>query len=105
MAGDQKRGSNFGLRRVHIGAIGENFTTGLKDNVSTYGLTRGTSNAGPVVAGVAALIYSVCPDLSPKQVKEIIIESATPVNSLRGKIESGGVVDAYNAVKTALQFK
>jgi subtilisin family serine protease len=97
-------GSNYGENRVEIAAIGENFTTGLRNGESTYRTGNGTSDAGPVVAGVAALILAVRPDLEAKQLKKVIMDSATPLESLRGVISCGGVVNAHNAVRSALAF-
>ena len=62
--GDRWRGSNYGKRRVEIAAPAENFTTSLRNRQSTYEVANGTSNAGPVVTGVAALVLSIRPDLS-----------------------------------------
>ena len=101
LAGDRKLGSNYGKRLVQIGAIGSNFTTFLKNNQSVYALAGGTSNAGPVVAGVAALMLSVRLQLTIKDLKEILLKTATPVKALDGKVECGGVVNAYRAVKMA----
>ena len=98
----QTRGSNWGIRRVQIAAIGDNFTTSLKDNRSVYGVQGGTSNAAPVVSGVAGLVLSVRPKLTAVQLKEILIKSVTPLDSLKDKIASGGVVNAYRAVKLAV---
>ncbi len=47
---------------------------------SEYDTFNGTSMAAPMVAGIAALLRSYFPDLKAKQVKEIILESALPVN-------------------------
>ena len=51
------------------------------DPSSQYGTNwsggfNGTSAAAPVVTGVASLIFSVNPNLTPKEVKKIIIDSA-----------------------------
>ncbi len=43
----------------------------------------GTSASAPIVAGVASLIYSINPDFTPKQVKDILINSATKYVSKR----------------------
>jgi len=101
--GGQVRGSDYGARRVEIAAIGQNFTTGLHDNLSTYAVSDGTSNAGPVVAGVAALVLSVRPDLDAVALRRVILDSAMPLSTLRGLVSSGGVVNAARAVKLALE--
>lgn len=94
--------SNFGRTRVHIAAIGENYTTHVQHGLSAYRVTGGTSNSAPVVSGVAALILSLRPDLSGQQVKEILMKSAKRLPALEGKVACGGMVDAYAAVREAL---
>ena len=86
--------SNYGTH-VDIYAPGENiistFNTALCLNGScTYGdengthlangyhYWSGTSFAAPMVSGVAALMLSVNPDLTGAEIKEIILETATP---------------------------
>jgi subtilisin family serine protease len=101
VTGGQTRGSNWGVKRVDIGAIGDNYSTFLKNNVSVYAVSGGTSNAAPVVAGVAALVLSVNPNLTATELKKVILDSATPVEALKGKVRCGGVVNAYRAVKLA----
>ena len=95
------RGSNFGKRRVEIAAIGANFTTGIQNGLPIYEMTGGTSNAGPVVAGVAALMLAVNPQLTAVELKRLLMESATPVAALKGKVACGGVVNAFRAVSAA----
>ncbi|WP_339383323.1 S8 family peptidase [Oculatella sp. LEGE 06141] len=43
-----------------------------------YGFSDGTSMAAPHVAGVVALLLSARPDLTPAQVKDIIVATANP---------------------------
>ena len=73
--------------------------------MSDYDLAGGTSNSAPVVTGVAALVFSVRPDLSGEQVKQILLESARRLPALEGKLVTEGVIDAYAAVTAALKFK
>ena len=70
--------------------------------MSVYRLTGGTSNAAPVVTGVAALLLSVRPQLKARELKQILMESSTKLPSLKGKIASGGMVNAYSALKMAM---
>ncbi|HVN78146.1 MAG TPA: S8 family serine peptidase [Terriglobia bacterium] len=98
----QTRGSNWGIRRVQIAAIGDNFTTSLKDNRSVYEVSGGTSSAAPVVSGVAGLVLSARPTLTAVQLREVLMKSVTPLDSLKGRITSGGVVNAYRAVNLAI---
>lgn len=97
-------GSNFGRHSVEIAAIARNYTTWVRNGLSTYGLAGGTSSSAPVVTGVAALIFSLRPDLSAMQVKQILLDSARRLPALEGKLVVGGVVDAHAAVVAGLRF-
>jgi subtilisin family serine protease len=97
-------GSNFGVQNVDIAALSQNFTTGLRHNHSIYRLSGGTSNSTPVVSGVAALIFSIRPDLDGLEVKEVLMRSATPLGGLQGKVKSGGMVNAFEALKLAQSY-
>lgn len=94
-------GSNYGIHRVDIAAIALNYSTGITNGIGTYELTGGTSNAAPVVTGVAALMLSVNPKLNAVQLKELLMSSSRKLPGLRGKIKSEGMVDAYAAVLEA----
>lgn len=100
--GDRVLGSNYGRRRVQLGAIGMNFTTDLVHGREAYGLSGGTSNAGPVVAGVAALVLSVRPELGAEALRDLLLSTVTPVPELAGRVASGGVVNARRAVEAAV---
>ncbi len=73
--------------------------------------------ASPSTAGVAALLMSYFPELTAVQVKDILMKSTRKFDNLKvqkpggGEIEfsqlstSGGLVNAYEAVKLAQQMK
>jgi subtilisin family serine protease len=100
-AGERVLGSNFGPRNTDIAAPEQTFTTFFQDGRNTYRLAGGTSNAGPIVAGIAALALSVNPKLSALELKKILMKSATPLPALSGKIACGGMVNAYRALLAA----
>jgi hypothetical protein len=50
------------------------------------------------VAGVAALILAKEPNLSVEKLKERLIKSVDPIDSLKGKVESGGRLNAAKAL-------
>ncbi|HMA53507.1 MAG TPA: S8 family serine peptidase [Acidobacteriota bacterium] len=100
-AGDRWLGSNFGPRNVDIAAVEQSFSTFVENGRSAYRLAGGTSNAGPVVAGVAALTLSVDPRLSAAALKKILMSTATRLPGLEGKVGSGGMVNAYDALLAA----
>lgn len=60
---------------------------------------KGTSMASPHVAGVAALIYSINPDISGERVKDIICETAQGIYTKEGD----GLVNAKLAVEKAME--
>jgi subtilisin family serine protease len=100
-AGERWLGSNFGPRNVDIAAVEQSFTTFVENGRSTYRMAGGTSNAGPVVAGIAALALSVEPGLGPGALKKVLLDSARRLPSLDGRVGCGGIVDAYAALLAA----
>ena len=67
-----------------------------------YRLATGTSFATPIVAGVAALAWSVNPDLRPITMTEILTDSAADLGARGDDSTYGaGVVDATAAVELA----
>ena len=100
-AGERVLGSNYGARSVDIAALDENFTTFLQNGRSSYRLAEGTSNSGPVVAGIAALTLAVRPDLSAAALKTILMDNATRLPALAGKVACGGMVNAYTSLRAA----
>ena len=103
--------SNYGKNNVDIFAPGDKIyaTTPL----NTYEYLQGTSMASPNVAGVATLIRSYYPSLTAIQVKQIIMESGTPLKNevmvgdpkQKAKFseisKSGRIVNAYNSLLLA----
>ena len=106
--------SNYGKNNVDIFAPGDKIyaTTPL----NTYEYLQGTSMASPNVAGVATLIRSYYPSLTAVQVKQIIMESGTPLKnqvvigedkhkaSFADASKSGRIVNAYNALILAAKM-
>lgn len=88
--------SNWGVKSVDVAAPGEGILSTIPGG--KYGKMTGTSQATAFVSGLAALILSKSPNLNPNQIKDLIIKNVTPVASLRGKIASGGKIDAYRAL-------
>ena len=107
--------SNFSRTGVDVFAPGVSIWSTVPKG--GYERLQGTSMASPVVAGVAALLLAYYPSLTPADVKDIIIQSATrfPNQSVVRPGEggqrvpfaqlsvSGGVVNVYNALRLAEQ--
>jgi len=110
--------SNYGKREVDVFAPGVKIYSTIPGG-NTYGEKDGTSMASPVVAGLAALILSYYPELSAEQVISIIKLSSLKVSdkltlkpgtedekvSLYDLSSTGGLVNAYDALKLASTFK
>jgi hypothetical protein len=58
----------------------------------------GTSMATPHVTGIAVLLLSHEPSLTPAQIKERILMTAEPKASLASRSVSAGLANAYNAL-------
>jgi len=105
--------SNYGRKEVDVFAPGTRIYSTLPGG-NKYGNLDGTSMAAPVVTGVAALILEYFPSLSPAEVKYCIKKSVSvPTSkikkpgspdklvSMADLSESGGIINAYGAVKLA----
>ncbi|MEW6282811.1 MAG: S8 family peptidase [Candidatus Eremiobacterota bacterium] len=70
-----------------------------------YVLLSGTSMATPVTAGVAALVCQANPDLSPREVIQLMKETAEQRPDMLPILQGAGLVDPGKAVKKALELK
>lgn len=94
--------SNYGENRK-ISAPGTEIPS--TRSTDTYYLSKGTSAASAVVAGVAALVFSANPDLNAEQVKNILCSTTTDLyKDGFDKYTGYGNVNAYNAVAAALKL-
>ena len=105
--------SNYGRNEVDVFAPGTRIYSSLPGG-KNYGNLAGTSMAAPVVTGVAALLLEYFPNLTPQQVKYCIEKTAVtpPIKVIKPGTESelvnlsdlcrsGGIVNAYEAIKLA----
>ena len=95
--------SNYGKRDVDVFAPGVAIYSTLPFN--QYVSWPGTSMAAPMVAGLAALIREYYPKLTAAEVRDIIMKTVVKSTYLKEKCASGGVVNAYNALKMAATCK
>ena len=71
-----------------------------------YERLSGTSMASPNVAGVAALLLQANPDFTPEQVKQVLMNTADPLNGEYSVYEAGaGVVDPYEAIHSQTRIE
>ncbi|KAI7261575.1 hypothetical protein KC345_g9712 [Hortaea werneckii] len=85
-------------RDPKIATINLENITKAPSSTYTYNYTSGTSYAAASASGVAALVLSQDPSLSPLAVKQRIMSSGTRLSSLTGRVASGAMVNAYQAL-------
>ena len=105
--------SNYGRKSVDLFAPGVDIRSTSPKN--KYSVSSGTSDASPVVTGVAALVLSYYPQLTAVQLKEILVKSTRKYPKQKVLIPgsdkkktkfkklsiSAGVVNAFEAMKLA----
>lgn len=87
--------SNYGSK-VQIAAPGGGILSTLPG--SDYGLMSGTSMAAPFVSGVAALLKSKYPTMSPPEIKTRILNNVTKEQNLVGKVATSGRLNVSAAL-------
>ena len=90
--------SNYGAASVDLAAPGTYILSTTPGN--TYSYMSGTSMAAPMVTGAAAMVYSYFDGIGVADVKEILMSTVTPLESLTGKTVTGGMLN----VAAALDF-
>jgi subtilisin family serine protease len=88
--------SNWGRRTVHVAAPGVGIISTTPRN--SYGPMSGTSMAAPHVAGAVAMIRSQFPELTPKEVRDLLISTSDLVPALATRSQSGGRVNLERAI-------
>ena len=108
------RFSNYGKKTVDIFSPGVDIYSTTPENM--YKDASGTSMAAPVACGVAAVLKSYYPHLTPQQIKKILIKSSLKTYKSEKVIKpgtkdelikfsklgkNGGIVNLYEAIKMA----
>ena len=88
--------SNYGVSTVDLAAPGKDIYSTLVGG--GYGYSSGSSMAAPHVTGLAAMIYAYQENSYPAQVKEIILNSITPLDALTGFLIYPGIPNADAAI-------
>lgn len=103
-----------GLPKPDVTAPGVNVTSALapdsrlaRDNPTAkdYIDLTGTSQAAPVVAGLVAVLLQANPNLTPAEIKEILMASARPIEDVSPNAQGAGTVYAPKALELALAKK
>lgn len=111
--------SSYGKTQVDLFAPGVKIYSTMPGG-NNYGNLKGTSMATPIVTGIAAILKSYFPHLTAIEIKNIIEQSVfkpeadiacIKPGSDQEKVpfanlsKTGGIANAYNAVRTALEYK
>ena len=91
--------SNYGIEKVEVCADG----VAVKSSVpgGHFLEMSGTSQAAPRVARVAAMVFDANPDLTPSEVKNIIVNTVDKKEFLEQKVSSGGIINPDRALEAA----
>lgn len=105
--------SNYGQTGVDVFAPGSEIYNSVPQ--SEYQVLQGTSMASPMVAGVAAMLKSYFPDYTMKEIKDVMLSSATSYKGVQqthpetkemadfGTLSvTGSVINVKSAVKMLL---
>jgi subtilisin family serine protease len=84
--------SNYGHTSVSVAAPGQSIMSTLPGGA--YGKLSGTSMASPYVAGIAVLLFTREPQLTPAEAKKRIVTTSVPTAWLVSRVEMSGRADA-----------
>ncbi len=103
--------SNWG-NTITVGAPGGDLNAGLPGILSTfagasgnptYSQLQGTSMASPHVAGLAGLIRSAAPSLTPDEVRDVLVDTSLDLGPPGFDVDYGhGAVDAFAALRSVV---
>src|ERR1051326_45580 len=87
--------SNYGAKSVHLGVPGTDILSTPIDGVQAF---TGTSMAASLLSGAAARVLSSC-DLDTAGLKNTLLGSVDPINSLGGVTVTGGRLNLEKAIQ------
>ncbi len=98
--------SNWGKIHVDVAAPGVAVTTLLpsvyvKETGLLHTPASGTSMAAPYVSNLAARLWQANPKLQASEIKQLLLETGTPIEDLKDKTVSGKKINAETALKAA----
>lgn len=94
--------SHYGLESVDLAAPGASICSLGVNADDHYYTADGTSYAGPLVGGVAALMLATYPDLTAPELARMLRASAIDLEELQDLVRSGGALSAAAALATPM---
>jgi len=91
--------SNYGATMVDVAAPGVNIRSSVPGN--NYLRVSGTSQAAPYVTQVAVAMKTVNENITPGDMRKVLMETVDKRAWLDGKVVSGGTVNRQRAVRAA----
>lgn len=91
--------SQWGANSVDIAAPGVQTWSTVPLEQGGYAFYDGTSMAAPHVAGAAALLLSIFPDLTPLELKAALMAGVDKTGDLSELTVSGGILDIMGAIR------
>lgn len=103
--------SNYGVNSTDIAAPGgmepdDLIRSCYRDNPvrQNYIGYSGTSMATPLVSGIAALVWSLRPELSPTELRELLMQAGDVKPELEKLVQSSRTINAKTATDLAVSF-
>lgn len=96
---DGDSGYSFGVETVDLAAPGTAILSTVPGD--GYAAFSGTSMATPHVAGAAALVWSLNPELTPSEMKTLLMETGETSLWADGRTASGNRLNVLNALEEA----
>lgn len=96
---DGSSGYSYGLVTVDLAAPGSAILSTTPNN--SYSVFSGTSMASPHVAGAAGLVWSLNPELTALEMKQLLMDSGDANAWAQGKTVSGNRLNVNNALEAA----
>lgn len=91
--------SDYGVETVDVAVPGVNIYATYPNQAMGY--MSGTSMACPMAVQFASRVLQVRPNLEPKQLKKILMETVDKKSWLKDKVRSGGVINVHRAMYAA----
>lgn len=101
---DDNSSWNYG-NLVHVAAPGKGIWSTVPTSIDASGYKSGdgSSMAAPHVTGVVSLMKGINPDMTPYEMRQVIINCSDAVPQLQGQVSSSGRLNAKRSLGTYLR--